>query len=153
MDGKVVLVVEDNSDELMIYQALLTHRGYTVLAADGFNTALDTARRLRPDVAVVDVNLGEARRDGCDLVHALRADPATARMPVIAHTAYGDVYRQALQHAGCDEILHKPTRPAALLRAVEQLIGPPEAPAPQRTPPATAEGTPPVGAEDTPGRT
>jgi CheY-like chemotaxis protein len=127
MDRKVVLVVEDNADELMIYTTMLSHRGYAVLAATDYEAALAVARQQRPDLAVIDVNLGDPRRDGCDLVSAFRRDPTTADMPIIAHTAFGDVYRRALQGSGCSGVLHKPTRPSTLVDAVEVLIGAPAA--------------------------
>jgi two-component system, cell cycle response regulator DivK len=123
MNRKVVLVVEDNADELMIYTTMLSHRGYGVLAARDYEAALEIARSQQPELAVVDVNLGDPRRDGCDLVQALRHDPATAGMQVIAHTAFGDLYRRALQRAGCARVLHKPTRPSELLETVVELIG------------------------------
>jgi two-component system, sensor histidine kinase and response regulator len=124
MDRKVVLLVEDDGDELTIYTTLLTHHGYEVVAADGFDDALHLARGRQPDLAVVDVNLGEGRRDGCDLVAALRDAPETADIPVIVHTAYGDVYRRALQSTGCQDIVHKPSNPRVLLAAVRRVLGP-----------------------------
>jgi two-component system, sensor histidine kinase and response regulator len=124
MDRKVVLVVEDDSDELTIYTTLLTHHGFEVVPAEGFDDALHLARRRQPDLAVVDVNLGEGHRDGCDLVAALRDAPETADIPVIVHTAYGDVYRRALESAGCQDIVHKPANPTVLLEAVRRALGP-----------------------------
>jgi two-component system, cell cycle response regulator DivK len=124
MDRKVILVVEDNRDELMIYTTLLSYHGYAILAATDFDTALEIASEQKPDLAVIDVNLGDPRFDGCDLVKAFRDGVATARMPVIAHTAFGDVYRQSLQRVGCETVIHKPTNPSVLLEAVQLLIGP-----------------------------
>ncbi|MEX1183330.1 MAG: response regulator [Gemmatimonadota bacterium] len=123
MDRKTVLVVEDNKDELLIYTTLLSYRGYAVLAATDFAAALEIARAQKPDLAMVDVNLGDMRRDGCDLVEAFRSDEGTRRMPIIAHTAFGDVYREALEKAGCDAIIHKPSNPQVMLAAIEELIG------------------------------
>ena len=128
MDRKVVLVVEDNKDELMIYTTLLSYRGYAILAAADFDTALQIARESSPDLAVVDVNLGDPNRDGCDLIVALREASGERRLPIIAHTAFGDVYRNSLERVGCDSIIHKPTNPQVLLQAIEQLIGPPGPP-------------------------
>jgi CheY-like chemotaxis protein len=125
MDRKVVLVVEDNRDELLIYTTLLSYSGYTILAATDYETALEIATTRQPDLAVIDVNLGHGERDGCDLVQELKRRPETAGIPVIAHTAYGDVYSHSLNRAGCTRILHKPTNPNNLVAAVEQLIGPP----------------------------
>lgn len=123
MQQKVVLVVDDNPDELMIYTTVLSHRGYAVLAARSFEAALVLAREERPAAAVVDVNLGDPRQDGCDLIAALARDPGTAGIRVLAHTAFGDLYQQALTRAGCSNVLHKPTTPRVLADAVEALIG------------------------------
>jgi two-component system, cell cycle response regulator DivK len=126
MMRKVVLVVEDNQDELMIYTTVLSYAGYTILAAADYASALSIASAQRPHLAIVDVNLGADTKDGADLVRAFRSTPAVASMPVIAHTAYGDVYRDALEAAHCDRVLHKPTNPASLVKAVRDIIGPPD---------------------------
>jgi two-component system, cell cycle response regulator DivK len=128
MDRKVILVVEDNRDELMIYTTLLSYHGYAILAATDFDSALEIAAEQKPDLALVDVNLGDPHFDGCDLVKAFRTS-SNAHMPVIAHTAFGDVYRRALERIGCETVIHKPTNPGVLLHAVEMLIGPPAPPA------------------------
>ena len=108
MKPKVVLVVEDNKDELMIYTTLLAYRGYEVLSAADFDTALQVTRDQLPDLVV-----------------ELRKASKGRSMPVIAHTAFGDVYRQSLERVGCDCVIHKPTNPQVLLDTVEQLIGKP----------------------------
>ncbi|MGH7446150.1 MAG: response regulator [Longimicrobiales bacterium] len=124
MDRKTILVVEDNSDELMIYSTLLSFRGYTILAAAGFDEAFRIATEQLPDLAVIDVNLGDPSRDGCDLVQALRDDERTRELPVIAHTAFGDVYRDSLERVGCASVIHKPSSPALLMHEIERVIGP-----------------------------
>jgi CheY-like chemotaxis protein len=124
---KVVLVVEDNADELMIYTTLLSHRGYAVLAAASYEAGFRIATQQKPDAAVIDVHLGDPQRTGCDLIAALRRAPAAAELRIIAHTAYGDLYNAALQRAGCNEVLHKPSSPVVLLGAIERLIGPAQA--------------------------
>jgi CheY-like chemotaxis protein len=122
---KTILVVEDNRDELMIYTTLLSFRGYAILAAATYDDALSIALAQQPDLAVIDISLNDPQdRDGCDLVCALRDQERTRDMPVIAHTAFGDVYRDSLERAGCATIVHKPSSPAFLIEAIEGLIGP-----------------------------
>lgn len=124
MDRKTILVVDDNSDELMIYTTLLSFRGYAILAAGGYDEALRIAIEQQPDLAVIDVNLNDPeQRDGCDLVQALREDDRTRELPVIAHTAFGDVFHNSLERVGCQVIVHKPSSPGELLEAIEGLIG------------------------------
>lgn len=124
MERKTILVVEDNSDELMIYTTLLSYRGYSILAAAGFDEAMRIATEQLPDLAVIDVNLGDPTRDGCDLLQALRSDERTKDLPVIAHTAFGDVYHDSLERVGCASVIHKPSSPALLMDEIERVIGP-----------------------------
>ena len=120
-----ILVVEDNKDELMIYSTLLSFRGYAILAAASYDDALSIATDQQPDLAIIDINLNDPQdRDGCDLVCALRENDRTRDIPIIAHTAFGDVYRDSLERAGCASIIHKPSSPSVLLEAIEALIGP-----------------------------
>ena len=120
-----ILVVEDNKDELMIYSTLLSFRGYAILAAASYDDALSIAIDQQPDLAIIDINLNDPQdRDGCDLVCALRENDRTRDIPIIAHTAFGDVYRDSLERAGCASIIHKPSSPSVLLEAIEALIGP-----------------------------
>jgi CheY-like chemotaxis protein len=124
MKRRTILVVEDNRDELMIYTTLLNFRGYEILAAGDFDAAVEIAREKQPDLAVIDVNLNDPDRDGCDLVALLREDARTQHIPIIAHTAFGDVYRQSLERVGCQTIIHKPSSPSVLLEAIDELLGP-----------------------------
>jgi CheY-like chemotaxis protein len=124
MQARSILVVEDNRDELAIYTTLLTYRGYRVLSASDYDSGLRTALEHRPDMAIVDVRLGDDSPDGCELVHALRRDDRTRAMPVIVHTAFGDVYHRSLSELGCEQVINKPADPTRLIHAVEQLIGP-----------------------------
>lgn len=119
---KTVLVVDDNPDELMIYTTLLRHAGYTILAARDPETAIRLAGERRPDLAVIDLNLG-ADRDGCDIIEALRGDARTSGMPVIVHTAFADVYQPRLRNAGVDVVLSKPLDHERLLGLVGDRIG------------------------------
>lgn len=122
-ERKTILVVEDNRDELMIYTTLLSFRGYAILAATSYDDALSIATTQQPDLAIIDVNLNDPDRDGCHLVEELRNHERTRGMPLIAHTAFGDVYRDSLERAGCDIIMHKPTSPGDLLETIQRLIG------------------------------
>ena len=88
-------------------------------AADGLE-ALDVARRERPTIVFLDVDM--PRLDGIDACRRLRADEATSDTTIVMLTAaHGDsVERRAVQ-AGADMFLTKPFSPLELLRLVDQL--------------------------------
>src|SRR5258708_12890854 len=84
-DTLSILVVEDNEDNQQIAQIILEREGYRVdLAA----TSAEVRQRIsahRPDLILMDVHLG--LEDGLDVARGLKADPATAAIPIVALTA------------------------------------------------------------------
>ena len=90
---KHLLVVEDDPTLRDLYRELFAGEGYAVTVA-GAAPDLPTIRRLRPDLALVDYLLNR-RRPATGLLHALRADPATADLPVIVCTGAVDAVREA----------------------------------------------------------
>ncbi|MFC4029932.1 SpoIIE family protein phosphatase [Streptomyces polygonati] len=114
--GGSVLIAEDNAD-LRVYLAGLLAPGYTVaVAADG-HEALRQARLLRPDLVLTDVMMPGL--DGFALLRALRADPATARTPVVFLSARaGEEAAVEGLAAGADDYLAKPFSSTDLLARV-----------------------------------
>lgn len=104
MNGATVLVVEDDPTIATVMQAALEDEGYRVASAvDG--AALEVACRQRPAVVLLD--LAMARMDGAEISRRLRADPATARIPIVLVSAESDLYRRAAA-LPVDERLAKP---------------------------------------------
>ncbi|GGZ92476.1 histidine kinase [Streptomyces subrutilus] len=111
-----VLVAEDNAD-LRAYLTSLLEPFYAVeLASDG-DEALELARSLRPDLVLADVMM--PGRDGFDLLRALRAEPATARTPVVFLSARaGEEAAVEGLAAGADDYLAKPFSSTDLLARI-----------------------------------
>lgn len=119
-----MLVVDDHVDERRITQILLEHFGYDVATASTAREGLRLAHDRRPDLIVMDIMMPDM--DGLEAIDRLAADPHTASIPVLAYTAYGDVYADRLQTARCRETLEKPAGPEELRAAVERQIGEPK---------------------------
>ena len=83
--GHRILVVDDDAAILDLVVWALEDEGYrTDSARDGFE-ALEVISRARPDLIVLDLRM--PRLSGWELYHMLRADPTTARLPVVVMTA------------------------------------------------------------------
>jgi CheY-like chemotaxis protein len=101
----VVLVVEDDAAiRDLLAQAALDEPGMRVLTARDGAEALAAFARVRPDVVLLDMRLPGI--DGAEVCRRLKADPATAGVPVIALSASVDP--AAAQEAGCDDFVAKP---------------------------------------------
>jgi two-component system, cell cycle response regulator len=126
--GPAVLVVEDEPGVAALLAEVLAGAGYAPTTTDSALGAVALARRLRPAVVLLD--LGLPYRSGGALLGDLKADPATAGIPVLVVSALADALppdRRALT-AG---VLGKPFSPAALLAAVRAAAGRPGAPRPR----------------------
>jgi two-component system chemotaxis response regulator CheY len=88
-------------------------------AADGME-ALEVARRERPDLVFLDVDM--PRLNGIDACRELRADGGTQSATIVMLTAvHGDSVQRSAEEAGADLFLTKPFSPLELLRMVDQL--------------------------------
>jgi two-component system, cell cycle response regulator DivK len=117
MAGELVLVVEDNEKNMKLLRDVLQATGHKVLEATDGEGALALAREHSPALVLMDIQLPDM--DGVEALARLRADPATAAIPVVAVTAQamkGD--RERFVAAGFDAYLSKPIDLDELLEAV-----------------------------------
>ena len=122
MQGQpTVLIVEDNVDNRTIYRTILEHFGFAVLEAADGESGVRMARESRPDLVLMDISIPII--DGHEATRILKADPATASIPVMALTAHAmaeDRIRAA--EAGCDGYLSKPAEPNHVVAEVRRLL-------------------------------
>jgi CheY-like chemotaxis protein len=116
-----VLLVEDNEANADMLSRRLTRQGFEVrLATDGLQ-AVEQAQRERPDLILMDISLPKI--DGWEATRRLKADAATASVPIVALTAHAMVAdRQKCLDAGCDEFETKPIDLKRLLEKMQALL-------------------------------
>jgi CheY-like chemotaxis protein len=119
MSRTLVLVVDDNADQHAICAAYLAHAGYDVAHAFDGSEALERAREDGAALVVTDILM--PRMDGVSLLRALRNEPLTRTLPVVAWSAdlveWDEV--RALQ-AGFDAFLPKPCDLSRLREVADQ---------------------------------
>lgn len=102
-----VLVVDDDPMNCELLRALLQSADCSVVTAQDGARALASASSARPDLILMDVQM--PGMDGVEVLHLLRADPATASIPTIAITARAmPEDEDGLMKAGFDGYLSKP---------------------------------------------
>lgn len=122
----VVLVVEDDVDTRELYVDYLSFHGFRVVAVPDGLSAIGEATDLLPDLIIMDLVLPQL--DGWQVARQLRAQPATARIPILACTAHA--FRASAERAlaaGCDAYIVKPCAPEDLLAEIRTLLARPRA--------------------------
>jgi|SRR5688572_17032028 len=105
--GKVILIVDDETDFSELLQFRLRDREYEVLSAATGAEALDKARRHLPDAILMDLLLPDL--DGLTLCEILRRHHTTRGTPIIMISAVAnDVTRHSARIAGASAFLGKP---------------------------------------------
>jgi CheY-like chemotaxis protein len=118
-----LLLVEDHEEIWDFLSRRLRRRGFEVALAHDGQEGVDKTRAERPDLVLLDMNLPVM--DGWTAARALKADPATAGIPIIALTAHalaGD--RDKAMAAGCDDYHPKPVDFSRLLAQIEARLQP-----------------------------
>ena len=118
---RTVLIVEDNTDNRIIYRTILEHSGFSVIEAPDGEAGVRMVRDQRPDLVLMDISIPLI--DGLEATRLLKADPATAAIPIIALTAHALTEDRARAiEAGCDAYIAKPAEPKSVVSEVNRIL-------------------------------
>ena len=126
-----ILVIEDTENNRIIIGRRLKSKGHEVHLREDAESGISAAKEIQPVLILMDIGL--PGMDGWTAARALKADPETADIPIIALTAHamaGD--REKSIEAGCSDYETKPIDFESLFHKIEVLIRPLSP-----TPPAT----------------
>jgi len=117
----LILIVEDNDKNLKLVRDVLQVKGYATVEAGTAEDGIQLALEKKPDLVLMDIQL--PGMNGIQALGVLRANPVTARIPVIAVTA--SVMQQDRKHiteAGFDAYLGKPLDLKEFLATVKRIL-------------------------------
>ncbi len=120
MTQPLILIVDDNELNRKLARDVLRASGLDTLEATSGEEAIELARSRLPDVILMDLRLPDL--DGEEAVRRLKAEPATAPIPVVAVTALSGA-RAALLEAGFAGYIEKPFDAVAFPRQVRGFAG------------------------------
>jgi class 3 adenylate cyclase len=120
-DGATILVVDDTPQNVLLLEALLTGKGYKVVAASSGPEALRLVESAPPDLILLDVVM--PGMSGYEVCQKIRAHPDTEILPVVMVTAL-DPAQERIKglEAGADDFLSKPINQPELLVRVRSLL-------------------------------
>ena len=116
-----ILIVEDNILNMKLFHDVLVAHGYETLQSRDGAEAVVLARRHRPDLILMDIQLPEM--SGMQVTKLLKADEELRMIPVVAVTAFamkGD--EQKIREGGCEGYIAKPISIANFLQTIERFL-------------------------------
>jgi two-component system cell cycle response regulator DivK len=117
----LILIVEDNEKNLKLVRDVLQVKGYETIEAGTAEEGLKLGRARTPDLILMDIQL--PGMNGIDALKALRAEPATAAIPVVAITAsVMQQDRQEIMRAGFNGFIEKPINLRVFLDTVQRAL-------------------------------
>ena len=121
MKDPLILLIEDHEDNRNIYRTILEHSGFRVLVAVDGREGIRLAQEGCPALILMDISIPHV--DGWEATRILKADPATATIPIIALTAHAlPEDRERAQAVGCDGYLAKPVEPRRVIEEVRKFL-------------------------------
>lgn len=121
MANAKILIVDDEPDILEFLQYNLEKEGYSVFVADNGAKGLEEAKRLLPDLIILDIMMPEM--DGVEVCRRLRTDSQFDSTIITFLTARQEDYSQiaALEQGG-DDYISKPIKPRILVARINALL-------------------------------
>ena len=122
LSAQTVLIVEDNELNMKLFNDLLAAHGYRTIQTRNGIEALELARKHRPDLILMDIQLPEV--SGLEVTRWLKDDDSLCHIPVVAVTAFamrGDEER--IRSGGCEAYISKPISVLSFLDTVRRFIG------------------------------
>ncbi len=118
---KRVMIVEDNELNMKLFHDLLEAHGYATIQTRNGKDALELARKHRPHLILMDIQLPEV--SGLEVTRWLKEDAELCSIPVIAVTAYamkGDEER--IREGGCEAYISKPISVIGFIQTVREFV-------------------------------
>jgi len=117
--GKKILIVDDEADIIMLVKVRLESQGYEVVTAGNGKEGLEAVKDAKFDLIISDVLMPEM--DGFEFCKALKADPGTAKTPIIVLTARGKM-EDTFVSMGVTDFVAKPFVPQEFIAKVKEAI-------------------------------
>jgi len=117
-----VLIVEDNELNLKLFHDLITiQQCEVIISRDGIGVK-NIAESQAPDLILMDIQLNNGI-SGIDIIKELKASPTTAKIPIIAITAFAMTNdEKRISASGCDMYLSKPVSIDLFFQALNKFI-------------------------------
>ena len=123
-----ILIVDDDIDIVTALTAIIENSGYDVVSANSMKEGLETLKKIKPDLAILDVMM-ETNQAGFELARDIKKIKEFEDLPLLMLTSVGDVtgvnFQAAMSNADwlpADSYIEKPVEPDELIEEIKNLL-------------------------------
>jgi two-component system, cell cycle response regulator DivK len=116
---KIILIVDDYADARGFMKYMLESYGYKTLEAINGLEAVRIVKNQPPDIILMDISM--PIMDGLTATAIIR-DEVVCNIPIVAITAFGNLYQEKALEAGCNELVTKPVDVETLKPILEKYL-------------------------------
>ena len=115
-----ILIVEDNEENLKLFKVIVEFGGHAAILARNGEEAVETAKREIPDIILMDIQM--PKMNGINAAKILKSEQSTAKIPIIALTAYAMVEeKKTLGKDWFDGYIAKPVGVKDILKVIDEI--------------------------------
>ena len=115
-----ILIVEDNEDNLKLFNIIVESGGHAAILARNGEEAVETAKREIPDIILMDIQM--PKMNGIKAAKILKSEQSTAKIPIIALTAYAMIEeKEKLGGEWFDGYIAKPVGVKDILKVIDEI--------------------------------
>ena len=116
-----ILIVEDNEDNLKLFNIIVESGGHAAILARDGEEAVETAKKEIPDIILMDIQM--PKMNGLEAAKILKSDQSTAKIPIIALTAYAMIEeKEKLGKEWFDGYIAKPVGVKDILKVIDEIL-------------------------------
>jgi len=118
-----VLIVDDDQTMRSLYERVFSLEGFTVELGEGGKTGLEKAQTVAPDIILLDMMMPGV--NGLEVLEKLKADPATAHIPVIVMSNYSElnISTRAIDLGAAQYLIKSDVDPSVAVEIVRKTLG------------------------------
>ena len=116
-----ILIVEDNEENRKLFKIIVESGGHAAILARDGEEAVETAKREIPDIILMDIQM--PKMSGVDAAKILKSNQSTAKIPIIALTAYAMTEeKEKLGGEWFDGYISKPAGVKDILKVIDETV-------------------------------
>lgn len=120
-DGLIIFILDDEKDICQFVKEFFVKRGFEVYTASNSKAAVTTIKKIKPDIALLDIRLADKDASGLDVLKSLKEKHPSCLCVMVTYMDDEKIIKQAMD-MGAIDYLKKPLMPAEIEKTINKIV-------------------------------